>query len=80
MDRNEVENKIKEILADKLRINTEKITPDASLRDDLGMDSFGAVEVVFELEDAFNIEVPQEEAAKINTFKEMVDAVISLCQ
>jgi acyl carrier protein len=78
MDRIEIEKKIKEILADTLRINIEKITQDVSLRDDLGMDSFGAVEVIFAIEDAFDINVPQEEVANINTFKDMVDAVIKL--
>jgi acyl carrier protein len=78
MDRPEIEQKIKGILADKLHINIEKITPEASLRDDLGMDSFGAVEVIFEIEDAFNINVPQDDASNINTFKDMVDAIMKL--
>jgi acyl carrier protein len=78
MDRQEAEQKIKAIVADKLRINPEKITAESSLRDDLGMDSFGAVEVIFEIEDAFNINVPQEDASNINTFKDMVDAVMEL--
>lgn len=78
MDRIEAEKKIKQILADKLRIDIAKITPEASLRDDLGMDSFGAVEVIFEIEDAFNINVPDEDAQNINTFKDMADAIVKL--
>ncbi|MDD5729928.1 MAG: acyl carrier protein [Candidatus Omnitrophica bacterium] len=75
MDRQEIEKKIKEIIADKLKISIEKITPEALLREDLGMDSFGAVEVIFEIEDAFDINVPQEQTLNIKTFKNMVDSI-----
>ncbi|MGE5309110.1 MAG: acyl carrier protein [Deltaproteobacteria bacterium] len=72
MDNVEVRNKMRAILADKLNVPLEKITPEASLRDDLGMDSFGAVEILFEIEDAFNVDVPQESVAGIRTFGDML--------
>ncbi len=75
MDRNEIENKIKSIVAAKLNIPPEKITPGAQLREDLGMDSFAAVEVVFEIEDGFNITVGQEDVPGIITFSDMVEYV-----
>jgi len=75
MDRQEIENKLKEIVADKLKIDITKITPESSLRDDLGMDSFGSIEIIFEIEDAFNINVPQEEVPNINNFRDVVDYV-----
>ncbi len=78
MDRQEIEQKVRKILSDKLRVSGEKITDEASLRDDLGMDSFGGVEVIFELEDVFNIDVPPEDIPDIHTFKDMVDSIVRL--
>jgi len=75
MDRLQIEQKIKEIVADKLKIDIAKITPDSSLRDDLGMDSFGSIEIIFEIEDIFNLDVPQDQVPNINTFRDVVDYV-----
>jgi len=75
MDRTQIEEKIKEILANKLNIGIDKITPQSSLRQDLGMDSFASVEIIFEIEDFFNINVSQEDIPAINTFADMVDQV-----
>ncbi len=53
----DIEQKIKEILADKLAIPVENIKPDSSLIDDLGVDSFGTIEIMFEIEDTFKIKL-----------------------
>ncbi|HBV23261.1 MULTISPECIES: acyl carrier protein [Jeotgalicoccus] len=60
-------DKIKDIIVDKLGIDEEKVTPEASFKDDLGADSLDIAELVMELEDEFDMEIPDEEAEKINT-------------
>jgi acyl carrier protein len=69
----EVEKKVKEILADKLNIDIAKITPDSLLVDNLGMDSFGSVEMLFELEEKFGIKIPDADIEKAKTVKDIVD-------
>lgn len=60
-------DKIKDIIVDKLGIDEEKVTPEASFKDDLGADSLDIAELVMELEDEFDMEIPDEEAENINT-------------
>lgn len=60
-------DKIKDIIVDKLGIDEEKVTKEASFKDDLGADSLDIAELVMELEDEFDMEIPDEEAEKINT-------------
>ena len=67
------EDKIIEIIADRLQVDTEKITPDASFMDDLGADSLDTVELVMAFEEEFDIEIPDEEAEKIRTVKDAIN-------
>ncbi|KPK30473.1 MAG: acyl carrier protein [Nitrospira bacterium SG8_35_1] len=60
-----VEEKVKEIIAKQLGVDGEKVTPGASFVDDLGADSLDTVELVMAFEEAFNIEIPDEDAEKI---------------
>lgn len=76
VDRKEIESKIKEILAKELGINIEKITNDKKLIEDLGMDSFGAVEIAFELESKFGISIPNEEIKNIKVVGDIVEYII----
>ena len=62
-----VEAKVKEIIAKQLGVDMEKVTPEASFIDDLGADSLDTVELVMAFEEAFNIEIPDEDAEKIQT-------------
>jgi len=71
----EIEKGVKEILSKRLNISTEKILKDSKFVDDLGMDSFGAVEVMFEIEDKFGIEVNEKDLLNITTVKNMVDYI-----
>ena len=68
----EVETKVKEIIMDKLGTSEEKITPEASFRNDLGADSLSTVELMMELEEVFGVEIEDEEAEKIQTVKDAV--------
>ncbi len=60
-----VEEKIKEIISKQLGVDNEKVTTEASFIDDLGADSLDTVELVMAFEEAFNIEIPDEDAEKI---------------
>ncbi len=75
MDLNEIEGKVKKILADKLTLTIDKIDINARLREDLGMDSFGSIEIAFELEDAFGIKIPDEDIVKVVIVKDVVDYI-----
>ena len=68
-------DKIKDIIVDKLGIDEEKVTRDASFKDDLGTDSLDIAELVMELEDEFDMEIPDEEAEKINTVGDALDFI-----
>ncbi|MCK5768037.1 MAG: acyl carrier protein, partial [Candidatus Atribacteria bacterium] len=60
-------DRIKKIIIDQLGIEAGKISIDSSFIDDLGADSLDTVELVMALEEAFNTEIPDEDAEKITT-------------
>ncbi len=59
--------KVKDIIANELGVEREKLTDGASFIDDLGADSLDIVELVMEFEKEFNIEIPDEDAEKLRT-------------
>jgi acyl carrier protein len=68
------EEKVIEIIADRLGVDIEKITYDASFIDDLGADSLDTVELIMAFEEEFDIdEIPDEEAEKIRTVQEAIN-------
>ena len=71
----QVEQTVKEILAKQLKIDTAKIKPDVLLAEDLRMDSFGALETAFELEDKFGIQIPNDVLYNVKTVKDVVDYI-----
>lgn len=73
MDRNEMQKKIVDIIANQLGVDKEMVTPEANVVDDLGADSLDVVELVMALEEAFDLEIPDEEAEKIRTVKDIID-------
>ena len=62
-----LENRIKEIIIDKLGIEESEITDSASFTNDLGADSLDTVELIMEFEKEFNVSIPDEDAEKIAT-------------
>ena len=70
-----VADKVKSIIVEQLGVDEEEVTPDASFVDDLGADSLDTVELVMAFEEAFDIEIPDEEAEKIRTVKDAVDYI-----
>ena len=69
----EREAKVKQIIAEKLGVSEDKITPNASFVDDLGADSLDQVELIMAFEDAFDIEIPDEDAEKLKTVKDALN-------
>jgi acyl carrier protein len=63
--------RIRSIVAEQLGVDMSEVTPDASILDDLGADSLDVVELVMALEDAFDIEVPDEDVEDIRTIGDM---------
>ena len=66
-------DKVKEIIIDKLGVEEEKISSEASFVDDLGADSLDTVELIMQLEEEFSIEIPDEDAEKITTVQAAID-------
>lgn len=67
-----IEEKVREIIVEQLGVESEKVTSDAKFIEDLGADSLDTVELVMAFEDAFDIEVPDEEAEKLQSVSEVV--------
>lgn len=76
MEREELLEKIKTIVSDKLSINEDQVTETASFIDDLGADSLDTVELVMALEDEFDLDIPDEEAEKLTTVGKAMDYVL----
>ncbi|PYK07713.1 MAG: acyl carrier protein [Verrucomicrobia bacterium] len=76
----QVEQTVKEILAKQLKIDTANIKPEVLLAEDLRMDSFGALETAFELEDKFAIQIPNEVLFNVKTVKDIVDYIAEQTQ
>jgi len=71
----EVVEKVKQIISEQLGVDEAEVTPSASFTDDLGADSLDQVELVMALEEAFNLEIADEDAEKILTVQDAIDYV-----
>ncbi len=66
------ENKVKEIIIDKLGLEESEVTNEASFANDLGADSLDTVELIMEFEKEFNISIPDQDAEKISSVGEAI--------
>lgn len=68
-------DKVKEIIVDSLNCEEEKVTLEASLKEDLEADSLDAVELIMAVEDEFEVSIPDDVATKMTTVKDIVDFI-----
>ena len=73
----ETNTKVKAIIVDKLGVDESEVTETASFTDDLGADSLDTVELIMEFEKEFNIQIPDDDAEKIQTVGEAIKYIES---
>ena len=71
-------DKVKEIVVDKLGVESNKVTLEAKFIDDLGADSLDTVELIMQFEEEFEIEIPDKDAEKITSVSQAVDYINSV--
>src|SRR5438876_5859538 len=67
-----IEEKVKDIIVEQLGVNPEQVTPQASFIEDLGADSLDIVELVMAFEEEFGVEVPDEDAEKLQRVGDVI--------
>ncbi|MBI5815743.1 MAG: acyl carrier protein [Nitrospinae bacterium] len=70
-----IAEKVKEIIVEQLQVDVAKVVPAAKFDTDLNADSLDVVELVMAFEEAFDIEIPDEDAEKIQTVQQAVDYI-----
>jgi acyl carrier protein len=70
-----MEEKVRKIVAEKLSVEPDEVIPEASFVDDLGADSLDLVELIMAMEETFDIEIPDEEAEKIQTVQDAMNYI-----
>jgi acyl carrier protein len=72
-----IETRVKDIIVDQLGVSAEQVTPEAKFVEDLGADSLDTVELVMAFEEEFDIEVPDEEAEKLQSVGDVITFINS---
>jgi acyl carrier protein len=72
MSEQTIEQRVKKIIVDQLSVNADQVTPEAKFIEDLGADSLDTVELVMALEEEFGIEVPDEQAEKLQSVGDVI--------
>jgi acyl carrier protein len=72
-----IEERVKEIIVDQLGVSADQVTLEAKFVEDLGADSLDTVELVMALEEEFDVEVPDDEAEKLQAVKDVVSFITS---
>ncbi|HEV2734830.1 MAG TPA: acyl carrier protein [Longimicrobiaceae bacterium] len=71
----DIEQKVKDIIINELGVDAEKVTPEASFVEDLGADSLDTVELVMAFEEEFGMEIPDEDAEKLQTVGDAISYI-----
>ena len=72
----EMTGKVRDLVAEQLGVSPAEVTPEANILDDLGADSLDVVELVMAIEEAFDIEIPDEDAESMRTLGDVEKYVI----
>jgi len=75
MASDEITERIKSVIVEQLGVSLEEVTPEASFIEDLGADSLDIVELIMALEEEYEIEIPDEDAEKIQTVQDVISYV-----
>jgi acyl carrier protein len=75
MSKEEIAAQVREIFLETLKIQPDKLQPETSLKDDLALDSLDMIEVVYEMEDRFDVQIPEDKIQEITTFDQIVDGL-----
>ena len=67
-----IEQRVKDIIVEQLGVNADQVTPEAKFIEDLGADSLDIVELVMAFEEEFSVEVPDEDAEKLQTVGDVI--------
>jgi acyl carrier protein len=70
-----VEDKIRDIIVEQLGVTAEEVVPEASFIDDLGADSLDIVELVMAIEEEFGLEIPDEDAERMQSIADAINYV-----
>jgi len=73
--RDEIAAAVKEIFQKTLKVEPERLTSGVNLKDDLKLDSLDMIEVVYEVEERFDVQIPEERLKEIRTFDQIVDGL-----
>ena len=71
----DIESKVKDIIVEQLGVSADQVKPEAKFIEDLGADSLDTVELVMAFDEAFGIEVPDEDAEKLQSVSDVVTYV-----
>lgn len=77
MDEQKIFEEVKKVVVEQLGVSDAEVTREASYVDDLGADSLDTVELVMALEEAFGMEIPDEDAEKIKTIGDTISYVMA---
>jgi len=78
--REEIAATVKEIFQATLKVDPARLTDEAKLKEDLNLDSLDMIEVVYEVEDRFDVQIPEEKIKEIATFGQIVDGLHTALQ
>lgn len=74
----EIEERVRQIIVDKLGVEESEVTQDANLIDDLGADSLDTIELIMEFEKTFDVKISDDVTEGIKTVGDMVNAIVEL--
>lgn len=73
--RQDIQTILKDIFKETLNIEPERLKPETALRDELNLDSLDMIEVVYEIEERFDVQIPEERVREIMTLDQIVDGL-----